>query len=129
MKLLAIFHFVFAGLAFVGIGFLCVHYAIMHTVFANTGVQILCVPLRGGGREPGGKQEDGWQGRAESRFGKPHTCPFNGERWVRVSFLLPPPQHTSRSQPQYTHRPLRRYYPGVKELLRENTGAARIIRI
>ena len=35
LKLLAIFHFVFAGLAFVGIGFLCVHYAIMHTVFAN----------------------------------------------------------------------------------------------
>ena len=27
--------FVFAGLAFVGIGFLCVHYAIMHTVFLN----------------------------------------------------------------------------------------------
>ena len=35
VKLLAIFHFVFAGLAFVGIGFLCVHYAIMHTVFSN----------------------------------------------------------------------------------------------
>ena len=35
VKLLAIFHFVFAGLAFVGIAFLCVHYAIMHTVFAN----------------------------------------------------------------------------------------------
>jgi outer membrane lipoprotein-sorting protein len=35
VKLLAIFHFVFAGLAFVGIGFLCVHYGIMHTVFSN----------------------------------------------------------------------------------------------
>jgi outer membrane lipoprotein-sorting protein len=35
VKLLAIFHFVFAGLAFVGIGFLGVHYAIMHTVFSN----------------------------------------------------------------------------------------------
>src|SRR4051812_30752503 len=35
IKLLAIFHFVFAGLAFVGIGFLCVHYVIMHTVFSN----------------------------------------------------------------------------------------------
>jgi outer membrane lipoprotein-sorting protein len=35
MKLLAIFHFVFGGLAFVGMCFLCVHYAIMHTVFAN----------------------------------------------------------------------------------------------
>src|SRR6185436_1806110 len=35
IKLLAIFHFVFAGLALVGIGFLCVHYAIMHTVFSN----------------------------------------------------------------------------------------------
>jgi len=35
IKLLAIFHFVFAGLAFMGIGFLCVHYFIMHTVFSN----------------------------------------------------------------------------------------------
>ena len=35
VKLLAIFHFVFGGLAFVGIGFLGVHYAIMHTVFSN----------------------------------------------------------------------------------------------
>jgi hypothetical protein len=35
LKLLAIFHFVFAGLAFLGIGFLGVHYAIMHTVFSN----------------------------------------------------------------------------------------------
>ena len=35
VKLLAIFHFVFAGLGLVGIGFLCVHYAIMHTVFSN----------------------------------------------------------------------------------------------
>jgi hypothetical protein len=35
VKLLAIFHFVFAGLAFVGIGFLCMHYFIMHTAFSN----------------------------------------------------------------------------------------------
>lgn len=35
VKLLAIFHFVFAGLAFVGIGFFGIHYAIMHTVFSN----------------------------------------------------------------------------------------------
>jgi hypothetical protein len=35
LKLLSIFHFVFGGLALVGIGFLCVHYAIMHTVFSN----------------------------------------------------------------------------------------------
>jgi outer membrane lipoprotein-sorting protein len=35
VKLLAIFHFVFAGLAFVGIGFLCVHYAMMHMMFSN----------------------------------------------------------------------------------------------
>src|SRR5436190_7458982 len=35
LKLLAIFHFVFGGLAVVGIGFLGVHYAIMHTVFSN----------------------------------------------------------------------------------------------
>ncbi len=35
IKLLAIFHFVFAGLALVGVGFLGVHYAIMHTVFSN----------------------------------------------------------------------------------------------
>ena len=35
IKLLAIFHFVFAGLAFVGIAFLFVHYFIMHTMFSN----------------------------------------------------------------------------------------------
>jgi hypothetical protein len=35
VRLLSIFHFVFAGLAFVGIGFLGVHYAIMHTMFSN----------------------------------------------------------------------------------------------
>ena len=35
VKLLAIFHFLFGGLAFVGIGFLGVHYFIMHTVFSN----------------------------------------------------------------------------------------------
>lgn len=38
IKLLAIFHFVFGGLAFAGIGFLCVHYAIMHAVFSNPDV-------------------------------------------------------------------------------------------
>ena len=35
LKLLAIFHFVFSGLALIGIGFLFVHYTIMHTVFSN----------------------------------------------------------------------------------------------
>lgn len=35
IKLLAIFHLVFAGLAFVGIGFLFVHYFMMHTMFSN----------------------------------------------------------------------------------------------
>ena len=35
VKLLAIFHFVFAGLAFVGIAFLFVHYFMMHTMFSN----------------------------------------------------------------------------------------------
>jgi hypothetical protein len=35
LKLLAIFHFVFGGLALVGIGFLFVHYFIMHTLFSN----------------------------------------------------------------------------------------------
>ena len=35
VKLLAIFHFLFAGLAFVGIAFLFVHYFMMHTIFSN----------------------------------------------------------------------------------------------
>jgi lysylphosphatidylglycerol synthetase-like protein (DUF2156 family) len=35
LKLLAIFHFVFAGLALVGIAFLFVHYFMMHTMFSN----------------------------------------------------------------------------------------------
>jgi hypothetical protein len=35
LKLLSIFHFVFGGLALVGIAFLFVHYFIMHTVFSN----------------------------------------------------------------------------------------------
>jgi hypothetical protein len=35
IKLLAIFHFVFGGLALVGIAFLFVHYLIMHTMFSN----------------------------------------------------------------------------------------------
>jgi hypothetical protein len=38
LKLLVVFHFVFAGLALVGMGFLCVHYAIMHTFFSNPGI-------------------------------------------------------------------------------------------
>jgi outer membrane lipoprotein-sorting protein len=36
LKLLSIFHFIFGGLALVGIAFLCVHYFIMHTLFSNT---------------------------------------------------------------------------------------------
>lgn len=35
IKVLAIFHFVFASLALVGTAFLAVHYVMMHTVFAN----------------------------------------------------------------------------------------------
>jgi len=35
VRLLAIFHFVFAGLAFVGIAFLFVHWFMMHTMFSN----------------------------------------------------------------------------------------------
>ncbi len=35
LKLLSIFHFVVAGLAFCGLGFLFLHYLIMSTVFAN----------------------------------------------------------------------------------------------
>jgi outer membrane lipoprotein-sorting protein len=35
LKLLSIFHFVFGGLALVGMAFLFVHYFIMHTVFSN----------------------------------------------------------------------------------------------
>jgi hypothetical protein len=35
LKLLAVFHFVFGGLALVGIAFLFVHYYIMHSVFSN----------------------------------------------------------------------------------------------
>jgi Ca2+/Na+ antiporter len=35
LKLLSIFHFVFGGLALVGIAFLFVHYFILHTVFSN----------------------------------------------------------------------------------------------
>ena len=35
VRLLSIFHFVFAGLALFGIGFLCLHYFIMHSVFSN----------------------------------------------------------------------------------------------
>ena len=32
LRLLAIFHFLFAGLALVGIGFICLHYALLHTL-------------------------------------------------------------------------------------------------
>jgi len=35
LKLLSIFHFIFAGLALLGIGFIFVHYAFMHMVFSN----------------------------------------------------------------------------------------------
>ncbi len=35
LSVLSIFHFVFAGLALVGVGFLCVHYAIMHSFMTN----------------------------------------------------------------------------------------------
>ena len=35
LKLLAVFHFVVAGLAVVGLGFLALHYALMHAVMAN----------------------------------------------------------------------------------------------
>ncbi len=35
LKLLAIFHFIFAGLALAGIGFLFLHYALMSTVMNN----------------------------------------------------------------------------------------------
>jgi len=35
LRLLSIFHFVFAGLALLGIGFVFVHYFFMHTVFSN----------------------------------------------------------------------------------------------
>ena len=35
IKLLAVFHFILAGLALFGIGFLGLHYFIMHSVFAN----------------------------------------------------------------------------------------------
>ncbi len=38
VKLLAIFHFVFGGLALAGVGFLCIHYTILHTVFSNPGM-------------------------------------------------------------------------------------------
>lgn len=35
LRLLAIFHFVVAGFAIVGLGFLFMHYAVMHTVISN----------------------------------------------------------------------------------------------
>ena len=35
LRLLAIFHFVFAGLAIVGLGFIALHYMFMHTMFSN----------------------------------------------------------------------------------------------
>ena len=38
LRLLAIFHFVVAGLAIVGIGFLLLHYVMMHEVISNPGL-------------------------------------------------------------------------------------------
>ena len=35
IKLLSVFHVIFAGLALLGIAFLFVHYTVMHTVFSN----------------------------------------------------------------------------------------------
>jgi len=35
LRLLAIFHFVVAGLALIGIGFLCLHYAFMNAIINN----------------------------------------------------------------------------------------------
>lgn len=35
INLLAIFHFIFAGICILGIGFLFLHYAFMHSFFAN----------------------------------------------------------------------------------------------
>lgn len=35
VKLLAVFHFVFAGLALLGMGFLGLHYFMMHAIFSN----------------------------------------------------------------------------------------------
>lgn len=35
VKLLAVFHFVICGLAILGLGFLCMHYLIMSSVFSN----------------------------------------------------------------------------------------------
>lgn len=35
LRLLAVFHFVFAGLSLLGIGFLALHYGLMHAFFAN----------------------------------------------------------------------------------------------
>lgn len=35
LRLLAVFHFVMAGLCVLGIGFLCLHYAFMHTMMTN----------------------------------------------------------------------------------------------
>lgn len=49
LRLLGVFHFVFAGLAVVGIGFLALHYAIMHTLFTNP--EMWQNP-RGGGHPP-----------------------------------------------------------------------------
>jgi hypothetical protein len=35
LRLIGVFHFVFAGLAAVGIGFIALHYAVMHAVFVD----------------------------------------------------------------------------------------------
>ncbi|MGD0479812.1 MAG: hypothetical protein ABSA42_06545 [Terracidiphilus sp.] len=50
LRLLEIFHFVFAGLALVGIGFLGLHYAFMHALFSNPA---MWQNQKGGGPPPG----------------------------------------------------------------------------
>ena len=49
LRLLAIFHFIVAGLAIVGLGFLFAHYAVMHAVIANPG---MWKNQKGGGPPP-----------------------------------------------------------------------------
>src|SRR6266481_1319847 len=47
LRLLSIFHFVFAGLALLGIGFVFVHYFIMHPIFSMVigGLNCLQIPF------------------------------------------------------------------------------------
>jgi hypothetical protein len=49
LNMLSIFHFVFAGLALLGIAFLCVHYLAMHSLFAS---QEMWKSPRGGNPPP-----------------------------------------------------------------------------